>query len=214
MFKMIQKAMLPVKGMKEQQKNSYYKDYYRMLMSKYNNLHAYKSLFEYKDQEIKHISTFVGCTKGICLGDSKKHAIKQKGKPASYQDEKLNGAVDTLLYRDKIANYRIFSEYHFYNDRLFFYSHRFSFVEKRKCQEIKNTLIEKYCNGQYFDLEKKVLIDSNNHVLSVEDNIDLTIKYIDFNTDFKEFIAILIKNKNKNKNHYQKKVATLLYNYL
>ena len=214
MFNTIPKAKLPFKGLKKQQKNSYYKGYYKMLMSKYNNLQAYRSLFECENQEVKHISTSVGCSKGICLGDSKSHIINQKGKPASYQDVKLNGAVEIILYRDKIANYRIISEYHFYNERLFYYSHRFSFVENRKSQEIKNTLIEKYCNGQYFDLEKKVLKDSNNHALAMEDNVDLTIKYIDFNTGFKDYISSFIKNKNKNKHKQQRKAAALLYNYL
>lgn len=140
--------------------------------------------------------------------------IKKTSLSPINKDSKLNGTIQTLLYREKIANYRVISEYHFYNDQLFFYSHRFSFLETKASQEIKNTLIEKYCNGQYFDLEKFILKDSNNHMLTMEDNIDLTIKYIDYNSDLKNYISSLISEKAQSKSKHQRKVAAVLYNYL
>jgi len=83
-----------------------------------------------------------------------------------------------LFYKEKISDFKVITQLHFINDKLFFASYTFKGLSSRASQKISSTVYEKYLSVNPSENSKLSLIDIDNNRLSIVANVHLTITYL------------------------------------
>ena len=178
---------------KHGRKRMAYKDYYQFkLLKQYYDINLYKKLlrcilnFTNKQDEI---------TLNTLFDKADFKSIKKKYGKALYEidhdhDEHL---IKILFYKRIISDQKVKLEFHFCDDKLFYYSYTFPYLGEREKNELINNLCKKY-NLKSANFSEECILDDNQIAIRIKDQLDLTFKYLDTKSEFVEYIK---KNPNK-----------------
>jgi len=174
------------------------KNYYiEKLVNKYRNGKFYFNLIE-RVEKMDEIKTNVV----IEFIDNKKlnevvinDVIKEYGS-SNYKiiSEDLLG-VEILFYKLKLGEYKMKLEFHFFNDKLFFYSYTFSMNSVKNKNEIIKIIKDKYSVQGLSDKGKNYIIDDNKNMILSNHDINFSIYYLCNPKKIKENIAERIDEK-------------------
>ncbi|PWH87221.1 hypothetical protein [Brumimicrobium oceani] len=153
-------------------KNSYY--YFESISTKYYNGKYYLRLMEVF-KSMKSISS--NKKLNYNAHSSTKQIIKEYGTPFYTMKNEGMKETEILYYKKRIGFHKARLEFHFYKERLFFYSYTFPYLSNSDKIEIKKTLEEKYYEKQKIDFTKNYLTDLDKNMISVTDDMEYSILY-------------------------------------
>ena len=170
-----------------------YKDYYQLkLLNQFYNINLYKKLlgcilnFKNKQNEI---------TLNTLFDKADFKSVKKKyGKPLyEIKHDHNQHLIKILFYKRIISDQKVKLEFHFCDDKLFYYSYTFPYLDEQEKNELIYCLRKKY-NLKSANLSDECIVDANQIAIRVKDQLDLTFKYLDTKSDFVDYIT---KCKNK-----------------
>ena len=179
-----------------------YKDYYQFkLLKQYSDIHLYK-------KQLSCILNFKNKQNDITLNSlfdkSDFKSIKKKYGKALYQVEHDHDKhlIKILFYKRIISDQKVKLEFHFCDDKLFYYNYTFPYLGEQEKNELIHSLCKKY-NLESAHLYDECIIDSNQIAIRIKDQLDLTFKYLDTKSDFIDYIEKY--NYKKSNKHSTKK---------
>ena len=111
---------------------------------------------------------------------TKKGIRKEFGHPKFCIRNGQSIATEILFYKTHLDKFQAHVEFHFYKDRLFFYTYSFNNVSEPYRQEIINLLKEKYLQNQEFDHKNQIISDGQS-LINVEAGFNFSIHYFSKN---------------------------------
>lgn len=119
-------------------------------------------------------------------------------------------ATEILFYRTHLGKFQAHVEFHFYKDRLFFYTYSFNNVSELYRKEIINLLKEKYLKGQRFNYKDQIISDGQS-LINVEASFNFSIHYFSKNHEevfnvFSDRIQQIRQEKFRSKDNQQELV--------
>ena len=86
--------------------------------------------------------------------------------------------VEILFYKLKLGKYKMKLEFHFFNDKLFFYSYVFSMNNVKDKNEIIKIIKDKYSVKGLSDKGSNYIIDDNKNIILTNNDINFSIYYL------------------------------------
>lgn len=113
---------------------------------------------------------------------SKKDVIRNFDRPNySFVCEALK-EIEILFYRRKLGSHKTKLEFHFFKNKLFLYTYKFSYLSSEDRKEIIEILDEKYLEKQNVSIQNSHIEDKNHNIIMLRDNLEFSIKYLDKNS--------------------------------
>ncbi len=153
----------------------------------------------------------ISCGDHIGFGSSAAAFKLRIGKPQQ-EFKSVNKLTNMLLvYRHKINNYKIKSEFHFSGDRLFYFNRTFSYLSQIQKQKLPNVLMEKYNSGNPIDFLNQKIVDLNGNEIIISHNIVLSLDYIGKQEAAWLYILNDLKNASSNISENAERESERLY---
>lgn len=188
--------------------------YYRMLLSRYNSLAAYSSLFNHSGLPQYSTSRIIGENNEVNMGDSLKSIRKKKGKPLAKIRSRVNDKVCILFYKDIIGKFKVRQEYHFFEGKLFSYIYNFPYAIDEDHHQIRTILLDKYLKDNSNKNSHLIIRDRNNHFIKLHENVNIVVNYVDASSEMRDFVEGKVKRKQQAMIRFQQKREFLIQNCL
>ncbi len=175
----------------------YRNNYFRSRKKNFSHVKAYGNLSILLDNKFKltekRISLFDNQPFGISPGKIK----KIYGRP-NYKTYVNNYSVEILIlfYRVDVGGINGQLELHFSGKELFLYNYTFFDMDKGKYAMVKNIFETKYLQYGTVDFSSEVIKDKNGAVIFLEDELYLSLTYIN-NCDFIRGIPTYVERENE-----------------
>lgn len=177
--------------------NRYYKE---SLLTKYDNCLHFES-YRKSMVLLKDVSTNIDI--GTDLNKSQKQIRAKHGKPNFKLNKTYIKNHVILYYKFIIAGYKSKCEFHLHNSKVFYISYSFSGLDSNEKTDLIRIVSQKYTKDS-LDYNKLKLIDSLGNNLSINDSVELTINYLNPNSEF-VFLHNISYNSWLENIEYQKK---------
>ncbi len=112
---------------------------------------------------------------------NKKDIIRKYGRPDYNFICKDLIKIEILFYRQKLGSHKTKMEFHFFKNKLFLYTYKFSYLTTEERYEIIEIINEKYLEKQSVNIINNYIVDKNQSILMLDDTVEFTIKYLDKN---------------------------------
>ena len=113
---------------------------------------------------------------------------KKYGKPLyNILHEHGEHHIRILFYKRMIEDQKVRLEFHFYDDRLFYYSYTFPYLSHEEKNRFMGQLSKKYGLDHDY-LKVNCIEDKHGIILNLCDNLGLCLKYLDKNSPFLDFL--------------------------
>ena len=175
--------------------NKYRNYYYKRLLSKYNDIDSYSSIYEnYTTNNFLKADVEI-CFSGLFKFNSNIKDIKKKLYYSNYRllnNRFLN--LEILSFKMLIGSRKVKCQMHFYEKKLFLYNYTFTNLKKHEESEIFNIVLKKYvCD--IINYREQNIIDSFNNCIQINSDFQLSINYFSRDCDFSRKIASLLQEK-------------------
>ncbi|MBN2173900.1 MAG: hypothetical protein JW731_07205 [Bacteroidales bacterium] len=152
--------------------------YYDKLLTKYENPEFYSKLDETDQLRKIPSKQTIRVKDDLNFGISYQEVIDKHGKPNCILKKDRNSKFQILFYRVKVGGHKTKCEYHFYNNRLFFFTYIFAYLTKEEKNEITKMVGKKYADDALFEPESQIIIDVTENFIMVENGVDYSILYV------------------------------------
>lgn len=177
--------------------NKYYsKYYYRQYVEKFKDLDTLIRMYERvsrleKVVTPKNIKFSDKLNFGTGIDSFKKTMLKPTHSISSEGDRNY----DVLLYKTNIDRHKVKLILHFYEGKLFYYSYIFQNLKKEDESEILEVLRNKYVANFEGELTKVRIVDPNRSTIYVENDFDLSVNYLAYQSGFHDYAKSVIQQK-------------------
>jgi hypothetical protein len=188
-----------------------YNQYYYKVGGQINDLNYYLTLFKKCS-----CNDFISTNHEICKSKSLKFGcsiddVKKKlcNVNLHYFDNQPLKIV-ILYYKTLIGHYKVRTQLHFHNKKLFLFNYSFPYTNKTEKDEIISIIRQKYIADKE-ESNLRIIADSFNNCIQIDDNVEFTINYLSMNCELFNPLSLL---SNISDEEEEKKKHKLQYNKL
>lgn len=180
---------------------SYYRD---RSFYMYNNLESLCNLFKIEKQEIKTDKTIFLHAK-IPFGSNSKLVKRKLGKPMCYIKKCINTLeFNILFYKMYLGGYKTKQEAHFFEDKLYYFSYVFSYMNDSDKESLKKLICKKYLKKEC-DLNNLKIVDKYGSAIFITESVDFTINYLCGDKNLFDKFKSILKEINSERHKLHKK---------
>lgn len=205
MERSIMNSFLPFElgGKKENNRDHFQ---YRLLQQ-FGHSSCYRKLMENFDKDLIRLEN---TSLNHQFYNTRTKSLKKKyGKPLyNISHEHGEHSIRILFYKRMIEDKKVRLEFHFSDDRLFYYSYTFPYLSHKEKNKFIGQIAKKYGLDQTY-LKVKCIEDTDGIRLKLSDSLGLCLKYMDKNAPFLDFLEHHRSNNGNTRSSISKKFNNL-----